>query len=279
MSLVDRNRLAPCFVLLLGLAPATAWAGAAGGNTVACEATQQIHFVHDDDADGVRDPGETTACANPTVDASGTDPVVTDGAGGTVCLPAVVAQLRGTMTLIADDDAKDSDVQTLGQNTGEVFTMLLEVRHENQVVRLADSYTASSLGNLILGNWDNRLNDETKIFGVLFSGALLLTPSEIQGQPVNQGSFDDFAARLSQKAEEIGLVPNANDVVPLVATSQDAARKRFVESDPTKCGSGAIPVSCGEFETQEDGSLASIAVYRVTVSFAEKVTGLPPSCS
>jgi len=280
--MLERLHLHVLPVALLAALPVPAWGGGAGGNTIPCLATQQIAFVIDDDADGVRDPGETTACANPTVDTSGPEAVVTDGNGGPVCLPAVVAQVRGTLTVIADDDAKDSNVSGIGQNTGEVLMLLFELRHGDRVANVADAYTANSLGDLIVGNWDNRLDSESRIFGLQFSGALLLTPSVIQGQPVLEGSFDDVAAKLSQVAEDFGLVPDANDVVPLVVSStRDATRKRFIESSPVGCGDAptSTPPGCGELEAQEDGSLASIAVFRVTLSFAEKVVGPPPSCS
>ena len=270
--------------LLLGLslAPSPGFAGGAGGNTIPCEATQQILFVLDDNGNGFRDPTETTTCANPVVDASGPIPVVTDGAGGTVCLPAVQAQVRGTLTMIADDDAKDSNVTGIGQNTGEVVTLLFELRHQNQVVRVADSYTANSLVDLILGNWNNRITSESRIFGLQFTGGLLLTPVVISGQPVIEGSFDDLAVKLSQVAQDLGLVVNANDVVPLIAdAARDGTRKRFIQNNPALCGDAATstPNGCGELEADESGSLASIAEYRITLSFAEKLTGPPPTCS
>ncbi|MEM7413428.1 MAG: hypothetical protein AAF430_24565 [Myxococcota bacterium] len=277
--------LVSALALLLGaslLSPGAARAGGAGGNTIPCEATQQIHFVLDDDGDGFRDPGETTACANPVVDNSGAFPVVTNGVGGTVCLPAVQAQMRGTLTVIADDDAKDSNVTTLGQNTGEVLTLLFELRHQNQVARVADSYTATNLVDLILGNWNNRITSESRIFGLQFTGALLLTPATISAQPVIEGSFDDLAIKLSQVAQDFGLVVNANDVVPLISdAARDGVRKRFIQSNPSLCGDAATstPAGCGELEAEESGSLASIAEFRITLSFAEKVPGAPPTCS
>lgn len=265
-------------VLVFGPAPASA--GSAGGNTIPCEATQQLLFVIDDDADGVRDPGETTACTNPVVDLSiPTAPVVRNGPGGPVCLPATVASLRGTITLIADDDAKDNDLVGSPANTGQVLLMLIEVRHQDQVFRVADAYTASSLAGLRVGNWDNRLLLESDIFTLQFGGGLFLTPSVQQGAVVNSGALDDVGAKLAAIAETLGLVTSAGDVIPIVANAaSDGTRKRFIESDPLLCSDGTTP-GCGELEVQENGSLGSIAVFRVTISFAEKVPGAPPTCS
>jgi len=274
----------PALATALGLlagAPGAALAGSAGGNTIPCEATQQILFVIDDDGDGVRDPGETTACTNPVVDL-GPPPVVRNGVAGPVCLPATGASLRGTITLIADDDAEDNDLVGAPANQGQVLLMLIELRHQDQIIRIADAYTASSLASLRVGNWDNRLTAEEKIFGLQFGGALFLTPTIQQGMVVNSGAFDDVGAALAARAEALGLVPDANDVIPIVANaSADGSRKRFIETDPLLCGDAAesVPPGCGELEVQENGSLGSIAVYRVTISFAEKLPGAPPSCS
>jgi hypothetical protein len=271
--------------LLLGFtvwlaAPQPAAPGSAGGNTIPCEATQQLLFVIDDDGDGVRDPGETTACSNPVVDLSDpAAPVVRNGVAGPVCLPATVASLRGTITLIADDDARDNDLVGQPANTGEVLTMLIEVRHQDQVFRVADAYTAASLSDLKVGNWDNRLISESDIFTLLFAGGLFLTPSVQQGAVVNSGAFDDAGAKLASIAEALGLVTSANDVIPIIAdAARDGARKRFIQSDPTLCSDGTTP-GCGELEVQENGSLGSVAVFRVTISFAEKLTTAPPTCS
>ncbi len=270
-------------VAMLVALPAPALAGSAGGNTIPCEATQQILFVIDDDGDGVRDPGETTACSNPVVDLSDPDaPVVREGVAGPVCLPATVADLRGTITLFADDDAKDNDLVGASANTGEVLLLLIELRSQDKIIRLADAYTASSLGSLRVGNWDNRLSSESRIFGLQFGGALFLTPTQQQGMMVNTGAFDDLGAKLAAVAEELGLVPDANDVIPIVAdAARDGARQRFIETDPLQCGDAleSVPPGCGELEVQEDGSLASIAVYRVRISFAEKLPGAAPTCS
>ena len=276
-----RVLLAVCAVF--GLLPSIANAGSAGGSTVPCEATQQLNFVVDDNGNGFSDPGETTVCATPVVDTSDpANPIVRNGVAGPVCLPAAIAELRGTLTLIADDDAKDNDIVSVGQNTGTVLTLLIEVRNEDRVFRVADSYTASSLASLNLGNWDARLTAETKIFGLKFPGALFLTPSLLGGNVVTSGAFDDLGARLTQIAEDEGLVPDANAVLPIVANAtRDAARKRFVVANPTDCGEVAEGVApgCGELEVEEAGSLSSIAVFRVTISFAEKLTGGAPSCS
>jgi len=274
--------------LVFGLAtlvalPAPVLAGSAGGNTIPCEATQQILFVIDDDGDGVRDPGETTACSNPVVDLTDpNNPVVRNGVAGPICLPATVADLRGTITLIADDDATDNDLVGSPANTGEVLVMLIELRHQDQIVRVADAFTASSLASLRVGNWDNRLTAESKIFGLQFGGALFLTPTIQQGMVVNSGALDDMGAELAAAAETLGLVADANDVIPIVANAASGGvRKRFIESEPLQCGDVQenVPPGCGELEVQEDGPLGSIAVFRVTISFAEKLTGAPPACS
>lgn len=281
--MLNRLRVLLAVCAVLGLLPSIANAGSAGGSTVPCEATQQLRFVIDDNGNGFSDPAETTSCATPIVDTSDpASPVVRNGVGGPVCLPAVVAELRGTLTLISDDDAKDNDIVSVGQNTGTVLTLLIEVRNQDRVFRVADSYTASSLASLNLGNWDARLTSETKIFGLKFPGALFLTPSMLGGNVVTSGAFDDLGARLSQIAEAEGLVADASSVLPIVAhATRDAARKRFVVSSPTECGDVAegVPAGCGELEVEEAGSLSSIAVFRITISFAERLTGSAPSCS
>ena len=273
----------PAAWLVLALLPSVAHAGSAGGATVPCEATQQLNFVIDDNGNDFRDPGETSLCTTPTVDTSDpANPIVRNGVAGPVCLPAVVAELRGTLTLISDDDAKDNDIVGFGQNIGAVLTLLIEVRNQDRVFRVADSYTASSLADLNLGNWDERLISEAKIFGLKFPGALFLTPGTLGGNVVSSGAFDDLGTKLAQIAQAEGLVADANSVLPIVAhATRDAARKRFVVSNPTLCGDlgGGIPAGCGELEVEEAGSLSSIAVFRVTISFAERLTGGAPSCS
>ncbi len=270
-------------LLLLCFGPSTARAGAAGGDTLACEATAQLKFVHDDDGDGVRDPGENDPCTSPLVDSSGVDPVITDGASGPVCIAATVGQLRGVLSLVADDDARDNQLEIGGQNTGAVLTLVLEVRHGDQLFVIADAYTASQLGDLIVGNWDNRLSRESLIFSVDFNGALFLTPRELGGETVQGGAFDGIGAKLTAIAEQLGVVTDANAVLPIIAkASRDGARKRFDQSDPTACPTPpdfGTPPGCGEGEVQEDGSLASVARYRLTISFAEKLTATPPTCS
>lgn len=291
-KMMQRLRVLTAVFAVLALLPSTAWAGSAGGSTLPCEATQQLDFVIDDDGDGVRDPGETTLCTNPVVDTTDpANPLVRNGPAGPVCLPAVVAQLRGTLTLIADDDAKDNDIVSVGQNTGQVLTLLIEVRNQDKVFRVADSYAAGpdppnppkTLAALNLGNWDNRLTSETKIFGLKFPGALFLTPTLQGGNVVTSGAFDDLGAKLSQIAEDEGLVADATTVLPIIAQpTRDGTRKRFIVSDPTKCGDAveSVPASCGELEVDEGASsVASIAVFRVTISFAEKLSGSPPACS
>lgn len=262
--------------------PLQARAGAAGGGTLPCAATSQVRFVEDANGNGLRDPGEDTDCANPFVDTSGATPVVTNGMGGSVCVPATLAQLRGTVRLIVDDDAKDNNVGG-SQNTGEVLTLLFEVQAPSGVAVIADSYTAASLGSLFLGNWDQRLDAEPRIYGVDFLGALFVTPTtQSGGQPVTEGAFDDIAARLTQLAEDEGLVPDANDVMPIVAdVTRDAPRKRLVQSSPSGCADPqeGVGPGCGEFEVEEIGGLASVAMYRLTISFAEKLAGPPPTCT
>ena len=278
--------LAIASVLLL--APSSALAGAGGASTLACDATQQVLFVIDTNGNGIRDPGENSPCTNPVVDATDPEnPIINNGAGGPVCLPAVLAQMRGTLALIADDDARDNNIPNFNppQRLGEAVTILIELREQGQIIRIADSYAVAdpvSLGALNLGNWDARLSSESKIFAVKFLGALRFTPSNISGNPVSEGAFDDIADKLSQVAEDLGLVPDANAVEPIVAdAARDGVRKRLIQSEPTQCGDAVenVPPGCGELEVQEDGPLASIAVYRVTFSFAEKLTGAPPGCS
>lgn len=265
---------------LLLAAPHSALAGAGGATSLACEATQQVRFVIDTNGNGVRDPGENDPCTTPVVDDTNPeDPVINNGVGGPVCLPAVVAQLRGTLTLIADDDARDNN-ESGSQNLGAAVTLLIEIREQGQVFRIVDSYAVASpttLSNLNLGNWDQRISSESKIFAVKFLGAFALTPSTLA-----EGAFDDISDKLAQIAESLGLVSVAADVLPIIASaSRDGVRKRFIQSNPTQCGDAAesVPPGCGELEVQEDGPLGSIAVYRLTISFAEKLAGAPPGCS
>jgi hypothetical protein len=278
-----RSRILTCALLLYGLAPGLSHASAAGGSTIACEATAQLLYVIDTNANGIREPGETDPCTNPVVD--DTDPlvpVVTNGVAGPVCLPATVAQLRGTLTLIADDDARDNNVGG-SQNTGQVFTMILDVRHGDTLFRIADSYTASSLDALFLGNWNQRITSEERLYGIAFKGSMFLTPDMQSGSVVTDGAFEDIGNRLSQIAEDEGLVVDASAVMPIVVhATRDATRKRFSITDPSGCGDVGPPVAdgCGELEVDEEASsLASIAVYRLTIHFAEKLTGPPPACS
>jgi hypothetical protein len=263
--------------LALFLCPVQALAGSAGGDSIPCAAVEQVRYVEDDNDNGFRDSGENTDCTTPVFD--GTDPnnpLIRNGAGGTVCLPAVDAQLRGTLTVIADDDAKDND----SGNTGETFTLVIEVRHQDEIFRVANSYTATSLGNLNLGNWDERINSEANAFGIQFAGALFLTPAG-----VTDGAFDAMGAELTQFAETRGLIADKDDYLPIIANAtRDAERKRFVQNSTPACGDPdfSVPTGCGELESDESGaadSLASIAVYRLTIGFAEELTGSPPSCS
>jgi hypothetical protein len=211
--------------------------------------------------------------------------VVTDGVAGPVCLPATVAQLRGTLTLIADDSATDNNIGG-SQNVAQALTLILDVRHENQLYRIADSYAVASpgtLASLYLGNWDNRLTSEERLYGIAFKGSLFLTPTMQQGQAVTDGAFEHIGARLSQIAEDTGLVADATTVMPIVASAtRDAIRKRFVITDPAGCGDAGASVAdgCGEQEVDEEaGPLASIAVYRLDIHFAEKLTTPAPPCS
>jgi hypothetical protein len=262
--------------LLPALLPHLAQAGAAGGNFLGCAATQQVRFVVDANANGLRDPAENSTCTSPFVDDTNPDePVVHQGSlGGPVCVPASLAQLRGSLALIADDTARDND----NVNTGEVLTLLLELAHQSQTFRIAESYSAAALGNLVIGNWDNRLDNEYNVFGVKFKGALFLTPAGVA-----PGALDDLGARLAQLADDLNLVPSASDVIPVIAgATRDAQRKRFVQSSPSGCADpdNGVAAGCGELEVDESGGspLASVAVYRLTISFAEKVTGTPPTC-
>ena len=273
------------FTLVALLAPAPqARGGAAGGNTIPCEATSQVRFVEDTNGNGLRETGEQTDCANPVVDDSGSVPIVTNGPGGTVCIPATLAQLRGTLRLIVDDDARDNNVGG-SQNTGEVFVLLFEVETPSGIAVVADAYTAGSISSLFLGNWDQRLDEEIRIYGVAFVGALFATPAlQNGGQTVTEGAFDDIAQRLAQLAQDQGLVVDANAVLPILAdAARDAPRKRFVQSSALGCADPQENVGpgCGEHEVDESGAsgLASVAMYRVTISFAEKLVGPPPSCS
>jgi hypothetical protein len=273
-----------CSLLCCAIAPGLAHAGAAGGSTIACEATAQLAFVIDSNDNGVRDPGETDPCTNPVVDSVSNplEPVVTNGVAGPVCLPATVAQLRGTLTLIADDSATDNNIGG-SQNVGQALTLILDVRHDNQLFRIADSFTVAypiTLASLYLGNWDNRLVSEDEIYGIAFKGSLFLTPTMQQGQAVTDGAFEHIGTRLSQIAEDTGLVGDATTVMPIVASAtRDATRKRFVITDATGCGD-SVADGCGELEVDEQaGPLASIAVYRLTIHFAEKLTTTAPPCS
>jgi hypothetical protein len=270
--------LAALALAVLCASPQAARAGAAGGNFLGCSATAQIRFVVDTNGNGLRDTGENSTCSNPFVDDANPDePVVHNGSlAGPVCIPASLAQLRGTLSLIADDNGRDNN----NGNTGQVLAMVLDVLHEDETFRLADTWPSQfGLGNLIIGNWDNRVQEEYNVFGVKFKGALFLTPAG-----VNPGALADLGARLAQIADDLNLVPNANDVIPVIASAtRDAARKRMVQSSPTDCDDpdNGIGAGCGELEVDQSGPaqpLASVAVYRLTISFAEKLSGPPPTC-
>lgn len=258
--------------------PDGARAGAAGGNFIGCAATAQIRFVVDANGNGLRDTGENTTCSSPFVDSSNNDePVVHNGSlGGPVCVPASLAQMRGVLSLIADDTGRDNN----NGNQGQVLAMVLDVMNQNKTFRLADTWPSQSgLGNLIIGNWDNRVQNEYNVFGVKFKGALFLTPAG-----VNPGALADMGTRLAQIAQGEGLIPNANDVIPVIASAtRDAARKRMVLSSASDCDDpdNGISAGCGELEVDQSGvsqPLASVAVYRLTISFAEKLVGSPPTC-
>ena len=280
-----RQRFLPFLLALAAaLVPVEALAGAAGGGELPCASTSQVRYVEDTNGNGLRDPGEETDCTNPFV-ATGSQQV-TNGQGGAVCVPATLAQLRGTVRLIVDDDAKDNDLNG-SQNTGEVLTLLFEVQAPSGLAVVADSYSApkgptAGLGSMFLGNWNQRLDSETRAFGVDWNGALFVTPTEQNGQPVNSGAFDDIAAKLTQLAEDEGLIADATTVLPIVADStRDAPRKRFVQSSATGCADPqeGVGPGCGEHEVEEVGGLASVAMYRLTIGFAEKVTPPPPTCT
>lgn len=266
-------------LVLLALAlPRLAQAGAAGGNSLGCAATAQIRFVVDANGNGLRDAGEESTCASPFVDVSNPDePVVHDGSlGGPVCVPASLAQMRGTLMVIADDTGRDNG----NGNTGEVLTLVLDALHGDETFRIADTFpTQSGLVSLEIGNWDNRLQQEFNVFGVKFKGALFLTPAG-----VSPGALADMGSQLAAIAQTEGLIPDANAVIPVVASAtRDAARKRMVLSSASDCddpGNG-VAAGCGELETDQSGvsqPLASVAVYRLTISFAEKLVGSPPTC-
>jgi hypothetical protein len=282
--MLTRTLFAALAALSLCLSPLVARAGAAGANFLGCAATAQIRFVVDANGNGLRDTGENSTCSSPFVDDSNPDePVVHNGSlTGPVCVPASLAQLRGTLALIADDTGRDNldPLNPSSQNTGQVLTVLLDVLHQDQTFRIADTLpTSSGLGSLQIGNWDGRLDNEYNVFGVKFKGALFLTPSFVE-----TGALDDMGARLAQIAQSLGLVPNANDVLPVIASAtRDAVRKRMVQSSASGCADpdNGIAAGCGELETdQSDGAqpLASVAVYRLTISFAEKLTGSAPTC-
>ncbi|HEX5064790.1 MAG TPA: hypothetical protein VFY49_01630 [Myxococcota bacterium] len=258
--------------------PYAARAGAAGGGSLGCASTAQIRYVVDANGNGLRDTGENTTCSAPFVDDTNNDePVVHNGSlGGPVCVPASLAQMRGTLSLIADDNGRDNN----NGNTGQVVAIVLDVMNQDKTFRLADTFPSQSgLGNLIIGNWDNRVQNEFNVFGVKFKGALFLTPAG-----VNPGALSDLGAQLAQIAQSQGLIPNANDVIPVIASaSRDAARKRMVQSSASGCADtdNGIAAGCGELEVDQSGvsqPLASVAVYRLTISFAEKLVGSPPTC-
>jgi len=241
--------------------PYAARAGAAGGGFIGCASTAQIRYVVDANANGLRDTGENTTCSAPFVDDTNNDePVVHNGSlGGPVCVPASLAQMRGTLSLIADDTGRDNN----NTNQGQVVAIVLDVLNGEKTFRLADTFPSQfGLGNLIIGNWDNRVQNESNVFGVKFKGALFLTPA----------------------GTNPGLIPNANNVIPVVASaSRDAARKRMVQSSASGCADpdNGITAGCGELEVDQSGvsqPLASVAVYRLTISFAEKLVGSPPTC-
>lgn len=272
-----RIRFAALALAALCAAPHAARAGAAGGGDLACDATQQIRFVVDTNGNGLRDTGENTTCSSPFVDGTNNDdPVVHNGSlGGPVCVPASLAQLRGTMTVIVDDTGRDND----NNSNGEALVLLLDVLHQSQTFRIADTFPTSDLGSLHIGNWDQGIFGESAIFGVRFKGAFFLTPVGVA-----PGALDDMGAKVAQIAQSLGLVPNANNVIPVIASAtRDAVRKRMVQSSASGCGdpNTGIAAGCGELEVDESGGtkpLASVAVYRLTISFAEKLTGSPPTC-
>lgn len=258
-------------LLLLALvAAAAAQAGPPGAGDLLCTSAQILRFVHDTDGDGIRDPGENTTCAAPEIDSSANPPVVTDGPGGTRCVPASTAQVRSLATLIGDENAFDNDKA----NDGSAFTLLLDVRAQDKVFTIADSFVNDSeqgLVNLVLGNWDFRLFDETPLFTVGFDGALFLTPPGVA-----QGAFDQIRARLKAIAgpTQLNLVPDPTKVEPVIVEDQrDAARKRFDQSSATGCDDGGGVAGCGQGEADESGTslLASVAQYRVTIHYVETI--------
>jgi hypothetical protein len=267
--------------LPLCLAPRLASAGAAGGAFIGCSASQQIRFVVDTDADGVRDSGENTTCTNIFVDETTNpdQPILHQGSpSGALCIPATQGQMSGTLTLMADDNSFDNG----NGNTGQVVVMMLEMLHNNQVFRIADTFTSFLLGNLLIGNWDNRVQNEYNVFGVKFKGALFLTPAG-----VTPGALEPTGARLAQIADDLNLIPGAaSTVIPIIANAtRDGARKRFVQVSATGCGDSdqfpPVAQGCGELEVDQSGgtqALASVASYKVTVSFVQKTSGSPPAC-
>jgi hypothetical protein len=246
----------------LGWLPAAALAGPPGADTLLGAQTDCVRFVRDANENGARDPGEDTTCDDPIVDDQVFPPVVRDGTTNDRCTPATVGDLRGLLTLIADDDATDN----FGAGD-EAFTVLVELERGGRTFTLAESYTAVNLSDLDLGNWDERLFDEFQIFGTGMRGAYFLF-----------GAFGQLRASLLAIGDELDLIPNQTGYEPVIVDeNRDAARKRFDTNpgEPAGCGGG-----CGQHETDQLATpLASVAQYRVTVHFAEKLAAGGPACT
>lgn len=256
-------------VIALGaglLLPAMGVAGPPGADTILSATAQCVRFVHDDAPEnGVRDPGENTTCATPTVDDSVSPAIVRDGEGGPRCVHATVGALRGLVTMLADDDARDN-----ASNEGSVLALLFEIRSGERVFAFADAYaSAGTLDALDIGWWDGRIFEEGVIFSTGFLGASFLF-----------GALAPIRERLLAIGDELGLIANADGFEPVIVDPQrDAARKSFARS--TEAAPGACNGSdCGLLEAAESaGPLASLAQYRVTIQFAEKASPGSGPCS
>jgi hypothetical protein len=191
--------------------------------------------------------------------------VVRDGdTSGPRCTAATVAELRGLMTLIEDDQATDN----FGEGQ-QAFTVMVEIERSGRVFAFAESFTAAALQDLDIGNWDERLFDETQIFNTGMRGAVFLW-----------GGLGQIRNALLGTADTLDLIPNQSDFEPVVVDeNRDAARKRFDTNpgEPTGCNGG-----CGQQESDQsalDMPLASLAQYRVTIHFAEKLNPGSGPCS
>jgi len=149
-------------------------------------------------------------------------------------------QIRGVLTLIADD--VDPTVPFDNIRTAS----MLEFQIGDELFVIADTFPEGQQ----IGSW-NPIQGENAIFEVGFGGGALF-----------KGNLGPFKTRIEEiAAAKLGVDTNATDPVMVEGLSLS----------PTPTGTPKTPPGFEDPNAHDDGPLAKVARYRVTIRFAKRL--------